>query len=93
MLVGKGRGVRSIAKEFGVDESTLRHRLQRRADGAADGRAQQVEACAPFEAEIDVWISWQDWNGEAARPESIQMLHETLVAEHGYIGSCMAVVR
>ena len=31
VLVDKGRSVRSVAKELGVDESTLRYRLKRRA--------------------------------------------------------------
>lgn len=47
VLVDKGRSVRSVAKELGVDESTLRYRLRRRAEGAVDGRARQAEACAP----------------------------------------------
>jgi len=93
VLVGKGRSVRSVAKELGVDESTLRYRLQRRAAGALDGRAQQPEACAPFEDEIQAWIERQDWDGESGRPESVQSLYETLVAEHGYVGSYKAVVR
>jgi len=93
VLVGKGRSVRSVARELGVDESTLRYRLKRREAGATDGRALQVEACAPFEDEILAWIERQDWDGESGRPESIQSLYETLVAEHGYVGSYKAVVR
>src|SRR5690606_32778381 len=72
---------------------TLRYRLKRREAGAVDGRALQVEACAPFEDEILAWIERQDWDGESGRPESIQSLYETLVAEHGYVGSYKAVVR
>ncbi len=93
VLVGKGRSVRSVAKEFGVDESTLRYRLERRVDGAVDGRAQQTEACAPFEGVIRGWIERQDWDGERERPESIQSLYELLVSEHGYVGSYKAVLR
>lgn len=93
VLVGRGHSVRSVAKELGVDESTLRYRLQRRAEGAVDGRAQQPEACVPFEDVIQAWIARQDWDGESGRPESIQSLYETLVAEHGYVGSYKAVQR
>lgn len=93
VLVGKGRSVRSVARELGVDESTLRYRLQRRAAGARDGRSLQPEACGPFADVIEAWIARQDWDGESGRPESIQSLYETLVAEHGYVGSYKAVVR
>ena len=93
VLVGKGRSIRSVAKELGVDESTLRYRLKRRAAGAVDGRAQQAEACAPFESVIQAWIERQDWEGASGRPESVQSLYETLVSEHGYVGSYKAVVR
>lgn len=93
VLVGKGRSVRSVARELGVDESTLRYRLQRRAEGVVDGRTQQAEACDPFAGVIEAWISRQNWDGEAGRPESIRSLYETLVAEHGYVGSYKAVVR
>lgn len=93
VLVGKGRSVRSVARELGVDESTLRYRLQRRAEGAVDGRSLQAEACGPFAGVIEAWIARQDWDGESGRPESIQSLYEVLVAEHGYVGSYKAVVR
>ena len=45
VLVGKGKSVRSIARDLQVDESTLRYRLARRAAGATDGRSEQPEAC------------------------------------------------
>lgn len=93
VLVGRGRSVRGVAKELGVDESTLRYRLQRRAEGASDGRAQQAEACAPFEGVIEAWIARQDWDGERERPESIRSLYEHLVGEHGFVGSYKAVQR
>jgi len=93
VLVGKGRSVRSVAKELGVDESTLRYRLERRAAGAVDGRTQQAEACDPFKDVIESWIKRQDWDGERRRPESIQSLYELLVSEHGYAGSYKAVQR
>lgn len=91
--MGKGRSVRSVARELGVDESTLRYRLQRRAAEVVDGRSLQPAACGPFAGVIEAWIARQDWDGEAGRPESIQSLYETLVAEHGYVGSYKAVVR
>lgn len=91
--MGKGRSVRSIAGELGVDESTLRYRLKRRAARVVDGRSQQPEACAGVAGVIEAWIAVQDWDGESGRPESVKSLYEQLVAEHGYVGSYKAVLR
>ena len=95
VLVGNGKSVRSVAKDLGVDESTLRYRLARRRKGAVDGRTQQAEACAPFEDVIRAWIDRQPWDSTDGldRPESIKVLFEQLVGEHGYSGSYKAVQR
>ena len=94
VLVGdKGRSVRSVAAELGVDESTLRYRLARRRDNAVDGRKLQPEACGELADVIVAWIADQDWDGESRRPESVKSLYEFLVAEHGYGGSYKAVLR
>src|SRR5690625_3087975 len=84
VLVGKGKSVRSIATDLGVDESMLRYRLKRRADRAIDGRGNQPESCSAFEPIIMAWIARQDFTGETGRPESMKSLYEVLVAEHGY---------
>ena len=93
VLVGKGRSLRQVARDLGVDESTLRYRLRRRQAGAVDGRTKQSEACAPFEDTITAWIERQDWSGLGDRPESVQLLFEKLVREHGFSGSYKSVVR
>lgn len=93
VLVGKGRSVRMVAQELGVDESTLRYRLKRRSEGAVDGRSKQAEACEPYAGVIDDWISRQPWGEEGKRPEAVRVLFESLVAEHGYSGSYKAVLR
>lgn len=93
VLVGKGRSVRGVARELGVDESTLRYRLKRRALGAVDGRSKQPEACEPYSDVIEAWIARQPWNVEGKRPEAVKVLYESLVAEHGYSGSYKAVLR
>lgn len=93
LVSDKGRSVRSVATELGVDESTLRYRLQRRAAGAVDGRSQQAEACEALADVIEAWIAAQDWDGESGRPESVKSLYEQLVAEHAYAGSYKAVLR
>jgi hypothetical protein len=61
VLVAKGRSVRGVVRELGVDESTLRYRLKRRAEGVVDGRSKQPEACEPFAAVIDDWTCRQPW--------------------------------
>lgn len=94
VLVGKGRSVRSIAADLGVDESTLRYRLKRRRDGAKDGRAQQPEAAAIVADVIEAWIANQDWSAEGReRPEAVRVLYERLVHEHGFSGSYKSVLR
>src|SRR5690625_7548765 len=91
--MGKGKSVRSIATDLGVDESTLRYRLKRRAEAAVDGRQQQPSGCDAHSGVIDAWIARQDWSGVSGRPESMKSLFEFLVAEHGYAGSYKAVQR
>ena len=93
LVVDKGRSLRSVAAELGVDESTLRYRLARRRVNAVDGRQRQAEACGGVAGVIGAWIADQDWGGESRRPESIKSLYEHLVAEHGYGGSYKAVLR
>jgi transposase len=82
--------VRAIARKLSVDESTLRYRLSRHRRSAQDGRAGKAEACDPHEAVIAAWLGGQ---AEARRPESVKVLYETLVREHGYGGSYKAVLR
>ncbi|MDF1522113.1 MAG: hypothetical protein P1P87_04760 [Trueperaceae bacterium] len=93
VLVGKGRSLRQVAKELGVDESTLRYRLGRRRAGAVDGRTKQSEACPPFEDAIAKWIEAQDWSGQGERPASVRGLYDDLVRDHGFSGSYKSVVR
>jgi len=93
VLVGKGKSVRSVARDLQVDESTLRYRLARRAAGATDGRSEQPEACDELAGVIEAWIARQPWDSDTERPESIKSLYEVLVAEHGYAGSYKAVLR
>ena len=50
------KSVRDIASTFGVDESTLRYRLERHKGGSVDGRSLQQEACAPYDPVILDWI-------------------------------------
>ena len=93
VLVGKGRSIRSIAGDLGVDESTLRYRLKRRKDGAKDGRSQRPEAAAAVSDVIEGWIDAQDWSGEGGDlPEAVRVLYERLVHEHGFSGEWSASI-
>lgn len=89
-----GQSVRSLARLFQVDESTVRYRLRRRQEGADDGRRCQAEVCEPYAAEIEAWMADQvEAASRGARPEPVVGLYERLVSEHGYGGSYKAVLR
>ena len=94
VMKGRGRSIRSLARDLGVDESTLRYRLMRRREGAEDGRKRQPEACASLTEEIFGWIADQEVRIEGGlRPEPVVSLFEDLVAEHGFAGSYRSVLR
>lgn len=95
LVLDKGKSVRSVARDLGVDESTLRYRLARRREGAVDGRKNQPEACDAVADVIQVWIDRQPWDRASSkdRPEPIRALYEQLVAEHGFTGSYKSVQR
>ena len=42
VLADRGMSRRGIARQIGVSESSVRYQLQRRAEGAVDGRSKQV---------------------------------------------------
>jgi len=91
VLLGKGRSVRGIANELGVDESTIRYRLRRLRTQARDGRQDKPEACNAFDAVIAAWMDRQ--TSAPGRPEGVRMLYDLLVCEHGFTGSYKAVLR
>ena len=89
----RGRSIRSLAHDFDVDESTLRYRLKRRAEGAEDGRKRQPEAVGPYAEVADGWIERQrEAVAAGRRPEAVRRLYEELV-DVGYGGSYKAVLR
>lgn len=91
VLREKGWSTRAVARELGVDESTVRYRVRRREKGDEDGRRRQAESCAAWQGVIEPWLDTQQEEGE--RPEAVRRLYEVLVAEHGYDGSYKAVLR
>lgn len=91
VLLEKGWSRRAVARELGVDESTVRYRLSRRVVGEVDGRSSQGERCVPWGGIIERWIAEQrECDG---RPEPVRLLFEELAGEHGYDGSYKAVLR
>ncbi len=76
VLSERGRSVRSIASELGVDESTIRYRLQRLRTKAADRRHGKPEVCNSRASIIENWIEQQ---ASPNRPESVRVLYDLLV--------------
>jgi transposase len=90
----RGRSIRGLARDFEVDESTLRYRLRRLRGGVEDGRRRQLEACAVLGEVIGAWMEAQQEEVEAGRrPSPVMALYEQLVVEHGYAGSYKGVLR
>ncbi len=90
----RGHSIRSLARDFEVDESTLRYRLGRLRSAAEDGRRRQPEACEPLAGVIASWMATQQEKVEiGGRPEPVTGLYEQLVVEHGFAGSYKAVLR
>lgn len=101
VLAEKGLSKRAIARQLGVADRTVRYHLERKADGAVDGRKGKVRRAAEHADAINVW--WQDklrQEQEArkrrdphARPPNVLELHEFLVREQDYKGSYKSVLR
>jgi transposase len=90
----RGRSIRALAREFDVDESTLRYRLRRLRQGAEDGRKRQPEACGVVAEVVVAWMEEQEDRVRAGRrPAPVSALYEQLVVEHGFVGSYKSVLR
>lgn len=94
-MVHRAVSVRQVARQLGVDESTLRYRLGRAPD-ASDGRATRATALAGWDERVDAVLTRFD----DARVVSAgtghceaQQLHERLVEEYQFAGSYQAVRR
>ncbi len=88
-LAERGISNREVARQLGVTEGTVRYHRRREADGAVDGRSQQVAESARFQAAIEAWLAARD---ESA-PRNVAELHDWLVAEHDYTPSLRALQR
>ncbi len=94
-MVARGVPVRQVARQFGVDEATLRYRLQRRPD-APDGRRARPTALDGWEAVVTAVLERcgdaRVVAGGTTRCET-RAVHAVLVREFGFAGSYQAVRR
>jgi transposase len=86
-LLRRGWSRCAIAATLAVCEGTVRYHERRKREGAEDGRRRQVQRATEYAAAIDEYLAAQSrgWN--------LGVLHEWLVAEHGYAGSLRSVER
>lgn len=68
---------RRIAQQLGIDESTVRYHLQRRATEAVDGRKGKSMKAAQLEKVIEAWHEAQ---ASSKRPGNVRDLYEFLQA-------------
>jgi len=80
---------REIAKTLGVTEGAVRYHLRRHAEGAVDGRSQQLFKAASHGDAIDHYLETVVDDG----PINLAELHEWLVVEHVYEGSLRSLQR
>jgi len=88
VLEEKGVSKRSIARQLGVSEGTVRYQLK--AGDKEDGRQGKPELAAAVGSVIERWM---EDRREGSRPVNVQELHEQLVSAHGYTGSYRSVLR
>jgi len=94
VLLEKGASLRQVAEQLGVDESTLRYRMERVAAGVVDGRKDQPEACEDHSEFIAAWLDQQAELAKGKRRcDSVLSLYETLKNERQFTGSYKAVQR
>ena len=91
-----GTSVRKLSLQVGVTEGALRYRLrQQRLGDRRDRRAEQPTAVDGYE-EVVVEIQRALGDGRltgVGRPVEAREIFELLCRDHGYRGSCQAVVR
>ena len=94
-MVGRDVPVRQVARDLGVDESTLRYHLARPED-APDGRRERVSVLDGWEARITAVLERFDdprVGGEAMDRIEASVVHGVLRREFGFLGSYQSVRR
>lgn len=87
--------VRQVARQLGVDESSLRYRLARSV-AAPDGRQERPSVLDGWEARVDAVLARFDdprLHGEADAPVEASVVHGVLQRDYGFTGSYQAVRR
>lgn len=94
-MVAREVPVRQVARQLGVDESSLRYRLGRAVD-AADGRKERPSVLDGWETRIDAVLARFDdprLRGEAEAAVDTTVVHGVLQREFGFPGSYQSVRR
>jgi len=87
--------VRQVARQLGVDESSLRYRLGRSAE-APDGRQERPSVLDGWDARVDAVLARFDdprLRGEPGTPVEASVVHGVLQRDYGFLGSYQAVRR
>lgn len=87
--------VRQVARQLGVDESSLRYRLRRPAE-APDGRQERPSVLDGWDARVDAVLARFDdprLRGEAGGTVEASVVHGVLQRDYGFLGSYQAVRR
>jgi len=87
--------VRQVARQLGVDESSLRYRLSRPAE-APDGRQARPSVLDGWEARVDAVLARFDdprLRGETGATVEASVVHGVLQRDYGFLGSYQAVRR
>jgi transposase len=90
VLFEKGLSKRSIARQLGVADRTVRYHLQRQESGAEDGRRGKPRHADAYR---EVIAAWYETRALDRRPPNVLELYEHLVREHGYRSSYKSVLR
>ena len=86
-MMSRGASASQVARLLGVTEGTVRYRVRRMRESAADGRSQTMKA----EALAEAIAHWREQQGDG--PINLAALHAWLRCEHGYDGSLRTVQR
>src|SRR6185437_3938370 len=91
--IGRGVSQRTVARQLGVSEVTLRYRRQRAAMDVADGRRDRRSALDGFEPAVASALEELVDRRHPERPVAARLVFDALVRDHEYAGSYPALVR
>lgn len=94
-MVARDVSVRQVARQLGVDESSLRYRFGR-AEDAPDGRQDRPSVLDGWDARVDAVLARFDdprLRGEGAAAVEATVIHGVLQRAFGFTGSYQALRR